>query len=408
MKVLFLFGGLPHYYNAILNRLNEVKNLDIVVAVPENKSEVIGKGVKQTNKGITFKLIYTNESTAYYGKKKINKLKEIIHNELPDVIVSIWPYILQFLFNPLLLRTTRRSSIKIINKDIPFLTPVFWDGLRFKKRKRRDENLAFDYKNKFDMVTPFLTVLKRFYLNIADAHVCYVENAKEIFRSYGVKEEKIFITYNSPDTESLFSAKAEAEQFLDLIPQNSFRIIHIGRLVKWKKVHLLIEAVNILKRKYSNIELLIIGSGPEEKQLQTQVSELGLLNNIKFIGSVYDPVILGKYLLQSAVYVLAGMGGLSINEAMAFGKPVICSICDGTERKIVRDGYNGFYFIEDDVIDLSKKIEMIISNPEIVKKMGENSLSIIKNEINVHTVIKGYLNAFNYVSHNNKKLEYFS
>ena len=53
---------------------------------------------------------------------------------------------------------------------------------------------------------------------------------------------------------------------------------------------------------------------------------------IKFEGSVYDPVRLGQYFLSSQIFVQPGMGGLAINEAMCFGKPIICSICDGTER----------------------------------------------------------------------------
>ena len=50
MKVLFTFGGLPHYYNYVLSRLNNISGLEIVVIVPEAKSETIGKGVYQTTR----------------------------------------------------------------------------------------------------------------------------------------------------------------------------------------------------------------------------------------------------------------------------------------------------------------------------------------------------------------------
>lgn len=68
-----------------------------------------------------------------------------------------------------------------------------------------------------------------------------------------------------------------------------------------------------------------------------------MTDSIRFIGAVYDPEKLGAYMNESTVYVLAGMGGLSINDAMTYGMPVLCSVCDGTERDLVIDGKNGFF-----------------------------------------------------------------
>ena len=127
------------------------------------------------------------------------------------------------------------------------------------------------------------------------------------------------------------------------------------------------------------------------------INELDLSDKIKFIGGVYDEKILGEYFSASAIYVLAGMGGLSINEAMCFAKPIICSVCDGTEKHLVFDDYNGKYFMENDVNDLANKIEYLLSNPQKIKKMGENSEKIIREKININTVVNGYIKAFNFV-----------
>jgi len=69
MKVLFIFGGLPHYYNAILNRLNNFPTLDISVVVPKLKSTSIGKGVYQTKSDICFKVIELEEKRAFYKNR---------------------------------------------------------------------------------------------------------------------------------------------------------------------------------------------------------------------------------------------------------------------------------------------------------------------------------------------------
>jgi len=168
--------------------------------------------------------------------------------------------------------------------------------------------------------------------------------------------------------------------------------------VAWKKVDLLIKAFAKVKKEYKNAELLIIGYGSKRQELEQLSINLHLEKSIKFLGGIYDPGLLGQYLLASSIYVLAGMGGLSINEAMCYNLPIICSVCDGTEKKLVRGGFNGLFFRENDEDDLAKKIMYLFANPKLRKWMGNNSEYIIRNEINIHTVIRGYLNAFQYLA----------
>jgi len=167
--------------------------------------------------------------------------------------------------------------------------------------------------------------------------------------------------------------------------------------VKWKRVDILIKVISRLKSDYPEIELLVVGDGPEKENLVKLSNELNIHDKINFVGGVYDEKQLGLHLLSSSIYVLAGMGGLSINEAMSFGKPVICSFCDGTEKELVRSGFNGYIFEDGNENDLYVKIKNLLDDKEAIIKMGENSLHIIKNEININTVINGYLKAFNYV-----------
>jgi glycosyltransferase involved in cell wall biosynthesis len=89
------------------------------------------------------------------------------------------------------------------------------------------------------------------------------------------------------------------------------------------------------------------------------------------------------------------MGGLSINEAMCFELPVVCSVCDGTEKHLVRDGWNGLFFREGDASDLTEKIRVLLASREMRERMGRNSLRIIRDEMNIHTVIRCYLQCFN-------------
>ena len=82
---------------------------------------------------------------------------------------------------------------------------------------------------------------------------------------------------------------------------------------------------------------------------------------------------------------------------MCFAKPIVCSVADGTEKRLVREGENGYYFKNGDVDDLVRVLDLILAEPDRVKAFGRRSLEIIKNEINIRTVIEGYKNVFEYV-----------
>lgn len=149
----------------------------------------------------------------------------------------------------------------------------------------------------------------------------------------------------------LKAVKNQALSSEPILAYNYQRLIHVGRLVKWKRVDFLLKAIKDLENKFPQIELIIIGNGRENEKLKLFTEELGVRDRVMFLGAIYDSVLLAKYFLSSGVYVLGGMGGLSINEAMIFGKPVICSICDGTERKLMQNGRNGLIFINGDYED---------------------------------------------------------
>lgn len=409
MKVLFTFGGLPHYNNYILSRLNSVEGLEILVAVPQKGAKTIGNSVKMASEGINFRIIYLEEKKAFYGNYYLSGLLEVVKKEKPEIVVTIWPYILNYLVDLKLQRYLKKNRIKLIIKEIPFDIPSKNKSISYYKSDyalRLNEDLAINTKiNIFFYFKHLLLKWARvyYYSHLVDATVNYVDDAYEISTSYGLSKEKIFISTNSPDTDLIFEAYEKIKNESPILPINPNRIIHVGRLVKWKKVDQIIKALKLLLTEFPEIELIVIGNGKEEQNLQKLVNELDLSNHVKFVGGIYENEDLGRYFLASSIYVLAGMGGLSINQAMAFGKPVICSIADGTEKRLVKNNYNGFYFEPDNIADLADKIKALLNNKELIDEFGNNSLQIIKNEVNINTVIKGYVDAFNYVTKHGKQ-----
>lgn len=406
MKVLFTFGGMPHYLNAMLEKL-QTKGADITVVSPQKGNATIGKGVKMVEEG-AYRHLNTQEKKMYYGKSGFPALPDIIADERPDIVVLGWPYFLQVFFQPSLRRALKRCGARLVIREIPFQTPPYGQ-IRdyFRQHPMYDEGMRLLSTGKAFYLRQWLTarIRKYCYARVAGT-LNYSTAAYDILPSYGIKREQIHVTYNSTDTEALWREKAAVLAAPVLLPPSERRLLHIGRLVKWKRVDLLIEAFARTLTQYPDAELVIVGNGPELDNLKKQAASLGLplrskeengvdgRGCVRFIGAVYDPKELGAYMNEATVYVLAGMGGLSINDAMTYALPVVCSVCDSTERDLVTDGRNGLFFRDGDADSLTEKILQLLASPQECRRMGQESERIIREQINIDTVCERYLKAF--------------
>lgn len=406
MKVLFTFGGMPHYLNAMLEKL-QTKGANITVVSPQKGNATIGKGVKMVEEG-AYRHLNTQEKKMYYGKSGFPALPDIIADERPDIVVLGWPYFLQVFFQPSLRRALKRCDARLVIREIPFQTPPYGQ-IRdyFRQHPMYDEGMRLLSTGKAFYLRQWLTarIRKYCYARVAGT-LNYSTAAYDILPSYGVKREQIHVTYNSTDTEALWREKAAVLAAPALLPPSERRLLHIGRLVKWKRVDLLIEAFARTLTQYPDSELVIVGNGPELDNLKKQAASLGLplrskeengvdgRGCVRFIGAVYDPKELGAYMNEATVYVLAGMGGLSINDAMTYALPVVCSVCDSTERDLVTDGRNGLFFRDGDADSLTEKILQLLASPQECRRMGQESERIIREQINIDTVCERYLKAF--------------
>lgn len=394
MKVLFTFGGIPHYLSALLNKI-QANGVEVTVVTPQKGNATIGKGVKMVEGG-NYKQIMTREKKMYYGKSAFPKLSRIIAAEKPDIVVLGWPYFLQIFFQPKLEDAIEDCGARLMIREIPFQVPPYGKIKEyFNAHPMYDENMRLLSTGTGFYLRQWITaqIRKYCYKKVAGT-LNYSTIAYKILPSYGVNKRRIYVTFNSTDTDVLLKERESIRASPPTLPVCHHRLLHIGRLVKWKRVDLLIEAFRKTAAEYTDAELIIVGDGPEMENLKQQANELQLAEKIRFVGAIYDPKELGVYMNESTIYVLAGMGGLSINDAMTYGLPVICSVCDGTELDLVSDDYNGYLFKEGDANSLAEMIKKIFDSPELCEEMGDGSEYIIEEEINVNTVSKNYLEAF--------------
>ena len=98
MKVLYTFGGIPHYLSAMLNKLC-TKGVEITVVTPQKGNATIGKGVKMVEGG-TYKHLTTEEKKMFYGKALIPHCRTSYAKKSPTYLSWAGPTSCKYSFSP--------------------------------------------------------------------------------------------------------------------------------------------------------------------------------------------------------------------------------------------------------------------------------------------------------------------
>jgi len=160
--------------------------------------------------------------------------------------------------------------------------------------------------------------------------------------------------------------------------ENDFILIYVAEMSYRKHQDLLINVVNVLKNKISDIKLLLVGEGSLMEQYKNQVQKLHLEEYIHFLG--YRKDVPDLMTIADVAVSSSRQEGLPVNvmEAMATGLPLVVTDCRGN-RDLVQNGENGFVVGIDDAEGMAERIEYIYKNKKIREKAREYNLENIKN-----------------------------
>lgn len=171
-------------------------------------------------------------------------------------------------------------------------------------------------------------------------------------------------------------------------------ILSVGRVIPVKGFDIIIHAFSGIQE--SDIGLYIIG-GLATQNLQSLINELKV-SNIHFVDNLCFQELL-KYYNAADLFVLATRGdtwGLVINEAMAFGLPVVTTDMCVAANALVDNGINGFIVPVDDIEKFQCKIQYLLSNDNIRCDYGRNSFSRVKDYTfeNMGKVVYSHIESF--------------
>ncbi len=153
------------------------------------------------------------------------------------------------------------------------------------------------------------------------------------------------------------------------IPKNSLIVGTAGRLVPVKGPEFLIKASKYIISKYPDTYFIFAGDGPLEQDLKKKTLEMGVSENIIFLGwsdnlakiiSIYDIFVLPS--------LNEGMGRVLV-EAMALGKSIVASNIGGIPDLVIHEK-NGFLVTPENPKELAKYIQVLLEDKNKREKMG--------------------------------------
>ena len=165
-------------------------------------------------------------------------------------------------------------------------------------------------------------------------------------------------------------------------------VLFVGRLVPHKGVDDLIRAVGQLP---PDVLLVIVGRGPERRNLSRLVEEEGLRDRVRFVGGVSMEDLPRYYHLATLVASpsqnrLEGFG-LTPVEAMASGRPVIVADMPGM-REVVEDGKDGLLAQPLLAEDLAAKCRSLLDDPARMAAMGREARTSAERKYSIPVVVE--------------------
>lgn len=218
-------------------------------------------------------------------------------------------------------------------------------------------------------------ILKRVFGHIDKALYVGTQN-KRYFQSAGLVDDRLVFVPHAVDNRRFSESDEIPITGWPNKTKDKLIFLFAGKLIPKKDPRILIEALSEFKEK---AVLVLVGNGPLEKELKYKYKNV---QNITFLGFQNQQSMPSIY-KKTDVFVLPSISntetwGLSVNEAMACGKPVLVSDKCGCAVDLVEPGKNGYVFRAGDRRDLIEKIQLLIDRKTELPKMGAHSFEKIQ------------------------------
>ena len=201
---------------------------------------------------------------------------------------------------------------------------------------------------------------------------------------------KLHIIHCGIDPQAFASAPVEKAPMEEAtLAASGQRLLYVGRLAAAKGLPVLLQSLAVLRLTSPDVQLTVVGDGEDRAELELQVKKLGLSTHVSFVG--YQSSERVRQHLQAAdIFVMSSFAEgvpVVLMEAMMVGLPVVATQVAGVSE-LVEEGINGFLVPPSDVQRLTERIQKLLADGDLRRRLGEQGRLKVSQEFNVHQEAK--------------------
>jgi glycosyltransferase involved in cell wall biosynthesis len=189
--------------------------------------------------------------------------------------------------------------------------------------------------------------------------VCPSAYLRELAIGWGIAPERVTVV---PNAAPVLAAQPPRELLRDRLGLEGPTLVFAGRLTRQKALEVGLEAL----ARTPEVQLLVVGDGPERAQLERRGAELGLGGRLRFLGAQPRERVLELLRAADASLLSSTWENFphAVVESFAAGTPVISTAVGGV-AEAVRDGENGLLVPAGDAQALATAIGRFCADPEL-------------------------------------------
>lgn len=270
----------------------------------------------------------------------------------------------------------------LVSPDADMVVGVDLDGFLWARRRSRPPFvvmlkgvIADELRNERGWVRALLTVQARWERAScagADRVIVPSEYSAGIAsEAYGIPPEKLAVVPEPIDLA------AWRRLFVQAGPGRTDRptVLSVARMYPRKHLEDLLEAAAGLRKRIVDLQVRIVGTGPESARLRGRTRRLGLGDTVVFLGEISRSALAVEY-KHAQCFCLPSVQegfGLVLAEAMAAGLPVVACRA-GAVPEVVADRRSGLLVAPGQPAELAAALETLLRDAGLRKALGEEGM----------------------------------
>jgi glycosyltransferase involved in cell wall biosynthesis len=248
------------------------------------------------------------------------------------------------------------------------------------------------------LLLPILPVLEGTVLRTADVVIANCEYLQTVYKSQYPKIRNVVVIRNGVNTNK-FRPDGPREN----LTENRLWLLYAGRIEERKGLHILLEAMSQISRRFPTARLLLVGRAPDpnyQSCLENLASRFSISSKVKFIGPV-DNQMVSRLMRSVDILVFPStthgdeVEGLpnTLLEGLATGLPVVAtSICGVPE--VINNEHNGLLVRPGSSDEMASSVATLIDSPSIRSELGERGREYVVQNNSMEVTARKYLTLY--------------